>query len=600
MNNNRQIRFLLSAFIALVIISAPVLGQMGSGSIHGSITSIDGTPIPRARILLTRAASGQTFAVRSSADGGFDLGNLPDGVFIVAIEAPGFNSVSNRKVVVRGSKPAELQEVLDKASPSAETPEDVAALRLRIDGLEAQNRELANQNRAIMQAIADLKARLDSPGELAHASLTKPSANAQGDPDFAPSPTAAARADPTPAASRPGSHSGETAAAGKSSASGSADKGQSGRWSEAISEGNQFKLYGSLRLDMIVDSQRPNNAQSPLFIPSPDSLAGGKPGAGSFTMHPRLTTFGIDYNGPQISALGDGRISGKLEADFQNGGPEFASVIRILQAYFKIQWGDFWILGGQKWDTFSPMRPIVNDDSIMLATGNLGLRRPQFLAGYEPKVGNGQFSFVGGIGLTGAVNGQDLDGNGFRDGEKSGRPNVQARVGYSHPLWVKDQSATIGVSGIYGWLNTDSPVAGRTGFREQLINIDYVLPIARFVSVRGEGWWGRNLSDLVGGIGQGINLITGQEIRSRGGWSELNFKLSRFYSFNPGFTTDDPVDQDIPDGGRTRNHAFYVGNRIMPSENFLIGIDYLRWTTTFKGFERGLDNRVNIFFAYHF
>jgi len=173
-------------------------------------------------------------------------------------------------------------------------------------------------------------------------------------------------------------------------------------------------------------------------------------------------------------------------------------------------------------------------------------------------------------------------------------------VGYSHPLWVKDQSATIGVSGIYGWLNTDSPVAGRTGFREQLINIDYVLPIARFVSVRGEGWWGRNLSDLVGGIGQGINLITGQEIRSRGGWSELNFKLSRFYSFNPGFTTDDPVDQDIPDGGRTRNHAFYVGNRIMPSENFLIGIDYLRWTTTFKGFERGLDNRVNIFFAYHF
>jgi hypothetical protein len=80
----------------------------------------------------------------------------------------------------------------------------------------------------------------------------------------------------------------------------------------------------------------------------------------------------------------------------------------------------------------------------------------------------------------------------------------------------------------------------------------------------------------------------------------LNFKLSRYYSFNPGFTTDDPRDQDIPNGGRTRNHAFYMGNRFMPSDNFLIGIDYLRWITDFKGFQRGIDNRINIFLAYHF
>jgi hypothetical protein len=534
---------------------------------------------------------------------------LPDGIFSVAIEAAGFNRSVRRNVRIRNGNRAELNEIIDQAGSSGENAEDVASLKNRIDGLEAQNRELANQNREIIQALGELRARVakvgePGPGEVARASLTRPSTASAGNPGLSTPSPISGNLDESRKGTIPVSQveSPETGSTDRSSGSaGASGKAQSGsRWSEAISEGNTFQLHGALRLDMIVDSQRPNNAQSPLFIPSPDAIAGGKPGAGSFTMHPRLTTFGIDYNGPQISSLGDARLSGKLEMDFQNGGPEFASVVRILQAYFKMQWSDFWILGGQKWDTFGPTRPIVNDDSIMLATGNVGLRRPQFLAGYEPKIGSGQFSIVGGIGLTGAVNAQDLDGNGFRDGEKSGRPNVQARLGYSHPLWVKDQSATIGASGIYGWLNTDKSVAGRTAFREQLVNFDYVLPIAKIVSLRGEGWWGRNLSDLVGGIGQGINLFTGQEIRSRGGWSELNFKLSRFFSFNPGFTTDDPLDQDVPNGGRTRNHAFYIGNRIMPSDNFLIGIDYLRWKTDFKGFQPGIDNRVNIFFAYHF
>ena len=108
------------------------------------------------------------------------------------------------------------------------------------------------------------------------------------------------------------------------------------------------------------------------------------------------------------------------------------------------------------------------------------------------------------------------------------------------------------------------------------------------------------MSDTRGGAGQGINLTTGREIRGRGGWSEVIMKLSRYYSLVPGLTTDDPVDADISAVGRTRNQAFYIGNRITPGGNFLIGFDYLRWITNFKGFSRGLDNRVNIFFQYSY
>jgi hypothetical protein len=69
---------------------------------------------------------------------------------------------------------------------------------------------------------------------------------------------------------------------------------------------------------------------------------------------------------------------------------------------------------------------------------------------------------------------------------------------------------------------------------------------------------------------------------------------------SPGFSTDDPIDIDLPLGARTRNRAYYFANRITPGGNFLIGADYLRWLTDYKGFQRGVDNRFNIFLQYNF
>jgi len=130
------------------------------------------------------------------------------------------------------------------------------------------------------------------------------------------------------------------------------------------------------------------------------------------------------------------------------------------------------------------------------------------------------------------------------------------------------------------------------------MNIDYTLPLAAILALRGEGWWGRNMSDVRGGAGQGINTLNSVEIRGRGGWSELNLKRSRYYSINPGFSADLPVINDVPKGGRTRNEVFYIGNRITPGGNFTIGVDYLRWWTYYQGYARALDNRFNIFFQY--
>ncbi|HVG19927.1 MAG TPA: hypothetical protein VNI02_12825 [Blastocatellia bacterium] len=489
-------------------------------------------------------------------------------------------------------------EAVDSKAPADKSiASDVEMLKRRIE-------ELESQNRAMIQMLGELKARLDAPARLASAGDPRHDADDRKAADLndrsaiSPKPQVAAAQKPAAAVSSPGLSPGQ---AQPSAQSKPASTGEPPRWPDLISEGNRFKLYGFLRLDLDMDSQRPNNGQLPLFITSEDPRV-GKPDAGSYSMHPRLTRFGVDYSGARIGGLGDGKLSGKLELDFENGGSESRQIIRIRHAYLRMNWSRFSILAGQTWDIVSPLFPTVNNDTLMWNAGNVGDRRPQFRFAYDPKVGRGQWSFIAGAGLTGAIDSQDLDANGFRDGEESGRPDLQARVGYSHPLWVKDQSASLGASVFYGWLNTARPVtnAARTSFRTQLVNIDYTLPLASRLGLRGEGWWGRNMSDTRGGAGQGINLVTGREIRGRGGWSELSVKLSRYYSFHPGFTSDDPVDEDIPTGGRTRNQAFYIGNRVTPGGNFLIGLDYLRWRTGFKGFLRGVDNRVNVFFQYSY
>jgi len=106
----------------------------------------------------------------------------------------------------------------------------------------------------------------------------------------------------------------------------------------------------------------------------------------------------------------------------------------------------------------SPLFPTVNNDSLMWNAGNVGDRRPQLRAAYERKAGRGKVALAGSFGLTGAIDAQDLDANGFRDGEESALPNFQGRVGYSRPLG-KGREASLGVSGFYGFMKTSRAVA---------------------------------------------------------------------------------------------------------------------------------------------
>lgn len=423
-----------------------------------------------------------------------------------------------------------------------------AALEQRVEQLETQNRE-------ILRALKDLQRAVQTPQP--QASLTPATERAEASSQASPSDE-------------------------------QAKKG-------LTSLGNSLEPYGFVRVDLIGDDSLPSNAQKPIFVRSPDSAGGGN---SNFTIHPRLTRLGLRVHGREIEELADAKIGGRIEVDFQNGGSESREIVRIRHAYMQLE-GDNWsALAGQTWDVISPLFPTANNDTLMWNSGNLGDRRPQLRVEYHPSLADGQLSIAGALGLGGAINGRDLDGDGVRDGEASSQPNYQGRLGYTHTLWGQDTVA-IGVWGHYARERTEVAIGGNKHFDGFSTGIDYDLNLSSSVRLRGEAFYGQDLPEFRGGIGQGVNTTSGREVESAGGWSELAFKLNAIETLYGGFSTDDPNNRDLEAGARTRNRVWWIGNRLQLAPSLLVGLDYLRWTTNFHGLRRGRDNRVNLYFRYN-
>ena len=104
------------------------------------------------------------------------------------------------------------------------------------------------------------------------------------------------------------------------------------------------------------------------------------------------------------------------------------------------------------------------------------------------------WTLAAGVGLPGAVDPKDLDHDGVRDGEASGVPNLQARIGFASGRFV-----SVGASGHVGKEFLTSRVGGQEAFTTWSVSADYEVEVVPRVGVRGELWTGQNFSDFRGG-----------------------------------------------------------------------------------------------------
>ncbi len=355
-------------------------------------------------------------------------------------------------------------------------------------------------------------------------------------------------------------------------------------------------VYGFIRLDAAYDDSSVSDGAGGAYLKWADSESTNS-NDDQFTMTARTSRIGVNISGPENNGL---RTSGKLEVDFDGGGSETSNNVRMRQAYLNMDWkeSNFSLLAGQAWDVVSPLNPPTVDFGVLWWSGNMGLRRPQIRATKGFDLGNGNKMTVVGAIARNMGRSTTWDAANVKDsGEDSGTPQFQGRLGF-----VMGKTK-FGFSGHYAQEEYDLNATGKNrDFDSWSANVDLVQPINDWLTIKGEAFTGENLNQLAGGIGQGVTApdTTHKEVESKGGWLALCMKPYDKWTFNVGYGIDDPDDDDLATGGRTKNEAIF-GNAIYAlNKNTDIGFEVQNRKTEYKDASDGDDLRVQAMFRYKF
>lgn len=346
--------------------------------------------------------------------------------------------------------------------------------------------------------------------------------------------------------------------------------------------------YGFVRLDVIVDDAPMQNHQFPVLRPLRIDRRGGCPIVHPPAAHARRVRLANADDEPLA-------VRGQIEADFQNGGSESRQTPRMRHAFVEVSNGTVAVLAGQTWDVVAPLWPAANNDGLMWNAGNLGDRRPQVRVTVSPRVGSATLSMAASAGMTSAVDQKDLDDNGVPDGMDAAIPSVQGRVGVAGSRSGKPYQ--LGAWGHWATERVGDGTPGETDFTSWAVGGDVRAPLLPQVAILGEAWMGENLSDIRGGIGQGVNPASGDEIASKGGWAEIQVAATSRLLFALGGSIDDPEDtgpDGVGAGGRTQNRTAYGVLRYRPVPYVQWAIEYVNWKTTYRDAADGTDNRLDL------
>ncbi|HSR49319.1 MAG TPA: TonB-dependent receptor [Acidobacteriota bacterium] len=109
----RLTRFTVCAVIICLFALIPVMGQINTGSIAGTITDQGGGIIPGATVTITNTELGVKLTVISNDAGNFVAQALRPGIYEVVVEMTGFKSAVSRNITVRVQDRVNLPIVLE-------------------------------------------------------------------------------------------------------------------------------------------------------------------------------------------------------------------------------------------------------------------------------------------------------------------------------------------------------------------------------------------------------------------------------------------------------------------------------------------------------
>ena len=436
-------------------------------------------------------------------------------------------------------------------SLSAQQPPDLQQVIQRLDRLEAQNRDLMEEIRALRLQLA----------------AGQPTAA----PESAPQ-TADAPAPPRPAAERLDVTEQRIA-----------DLDQSKVSSE---HRLPVTLTGMLLFNTFLNGKGAGGADNPTLV-SP--VGGQASGGGTF----RQSVIGLKVNGPDL--VGGGKMTGSVYMDFFGGGTGLNQTMRLRVATLDATWKNTTL--GLAFD-----KPIIaprEPDSLaqvgvspLTSAGNLWLWQPQVRveqrislseqAGLRAQFGVYQTS-ESGTGLAGEY--PDL---------ARARPGYQGRFEF----WAKSGSRRIEIAP--GFHLSSTRALGQS-VPSRIFSMDWLIRPAARVDITGTFFHGEN-AGVIGGLRQGVNVINGRAhaVGAMGGWAQLTFRATSRTSFNVYGGQEDDRNRDLSLGAVGKNQGYGANIMYRLGSNILTSFESSQVRTTYLGTGTRINPHYDLAFAYLF
>jgi len=343
-----------------------------------------------------------------------------------------------------------------------------------------------------------------------------------------------------------------------------------------------LELYGFVKADAIYsDSQT-----SELTFNAPAEGTAKK--HQEFNMHAKDTRIGLKMGDLE---LGDGgKLEGRVEMDFWGNTADNTTTSgpRMRQAYVKLKYPKWDVLGGQTWDIFSPLNPSTLAFTIVWRAGNTGDRHPQlvFTRNFKDVLGGDVKSQIG------------LLDSKVDEQSNRGAPLLETYNSFTKK--VNGRPATIGLGTLSGESEVSTTVHDRVTIWGAFAGLQAGLTDK--ASLKGELFTGAGLAAFRGGSATAIDTTGSRNkaVRSQGGWGELSYKLTKKIELNNGGGIDQVTSDTTSTSIWQHNYTYYSNIKYKLAESVTCGVEWQHFNTKYDTTAGGDANRYMASLIYSF
>ena len=388
--------------------------------------------------------------------------------------------------------------------------------------------------------------------------------------------------------------------------------------------------YGYINVSTSYETERTVLGDFALYSRSPELDGGGHSG---FHVDPKSSRFGVKVDGPSFSwRCRKINTSALAEVDFQGSnyaGTRNRGALMLRRAFIDLTHEDIRLLIGQEWDVVSPLVPQSLNYVPGSNAGNLGYRRAQIRLERNRKW-NDCYSTIWQIALCDNVPADYLTDTSVNIAN-SGWPLIQGRFAVSHRNPCSDLAPlTVGISAHAGEMTHDYnrglflPAINKRRHESWSVNLDVDIPLTKRLRFSTELYTGTNLSGMLAGIGQGVDLFSPgsnqfdpRSADAYGGWANLNYMMTKKFQMNVGYSAERMEDMigstnmgNNQYSARDKNQILFLNGIYNWTDNFMTGLEVSQWrtdwhvydaaTNVIRDVEPGETTRIDFLVRYSF